>query len=91
MATDKKLFPIGIQSFEILRSNNYLYADKTPLIYQMTHSYRYVFLSRPRRFGKSLLTSTLHCYFTARKELFKGLAMSSWRPNGLNIPCCTST
>lgn len=86
MATDKKLFPIGIQSFEKLRSDNYLYADKTPLIYQMTHNYQYVFLSRPRRFGKSLLTSTLHCYFTARKELFKGLAMEQLETEWTEYP-----
>jgi hypothetical protein len=65
--------PIGIQSFENLRSNNYLYVDKTEIIYNMAlQSYPY-FLSRPRRFGKSLLVSTLDCLFSGKKELFERL------------------
>ena len=68
-------YPIGIQTFEIIRSNDYLYIDKTKYIYEATHPGRYVFLSRPRRFGKSLLTSTLDAYFSGRKDLFKGLAI----------------
>ena len=71
-----KLVPIGIQSFEKIINNNFLYIDKTRQIYELTHkASQYVFLSRPRRFGKSLLASTLHAYFDGRKELFKGLAM----------------
>ena len=71
-----KLVPIGIQSFEKIIKNNFLYVDKTRQIYELTHgASQYVFLSRPRRFGKSLLASTLHAYFDGRKELFKGLAM----------------
>jgi hypothetical protein len=68
-------YPIGIQSFEKLRSLNAVYVDKTELIYKLVHTSTSVFLSRPRRFGKSLLSSTLQCYFEGRKDLFEGLAM----------------
>ena len=61
MASVTQRYPIGIQTFKKLRDDNYLYIDKTEYVYRMTHSdSQYVFLSRPRRFGKSLLTSTLH-------------------------------
>ena len=69
----EKKFPIGVQVFEKLRSDNYLYVDKTEYIYNLVNDYSYVFLSRPRRFGKSLLSSTLRCYLEGRKELFEGL------------------
>ena len=76
MESVQRRYPIGIQTFFKIREENYLYIDKTEYIYQMTHSASgYVFLSRPRRFGKSLLASTLHSYFSGRKELFRGLAM----------------
>ena len=68
-------YPIGIQNFEDLRNNNCVYIDKTALIYQLTHTDKVYFLSRPRRFGKSLLVSTLEVYFSGKKELFEGLAM----------------
>ena len=68
-------YPIGIQTFSEIRSKDYLYIDKTKYIYEVTHPGKYVFLSRPRRFGKSLLTSTLDAYFSGRKDLFKGLAI----------------
>jgi hypothetical protein len=68
-------YPIGIQTFSEIRDLNAVYVDKTDLVYQLTHSAKYVFLSRPRRFGKSLLCSTLQSYFEGRKELFTGLAM----------------
>ena len=68
-------YPIGIQTFSEIRSNDYLYVDKTKYIYEITHPGKYVFLSRPRRFGKSLLTSTFDAYFSGRKDLFKGLAI----------------
>ncbi|WP_287622140.1 ATP-binding protein [Parabacteroides sp.] len=72
----ERLYPIGIQTFSKIREGNYLYVDKTELIYRLAHgASNYVFLSRPRRFGKSLLTSTLRSYFEGRKELFEGLAM----------------
>ena len=70
-----KLFPIGIQDFERLRKDGCYYVDKTDLVYKMTHTFNYYFLSRPRRFGKSLLISTLRDYFLGKKELFTGLAM----------------
>ena len=76
MTQATKLYPIGIQTFEKIRNGNYLYIDKTEIIYRLTHAAsNYVFPSRPRRFGKSLLTSTLKAYFEGRRDLFKGLAM----------------
>ncbi len=68
-------YPIGIQTFDKIRQDGYLYIDKTKYIYEITHPGQYVFLSRPRRFGKSLLTSTFDAYFSGRKDLFKGLAI----------------
>lgn len=71
-----RLYPLGIQTFEKIRKGNMLYLDKTAYIYRMTHGASpYVFLSRPRRFGKSLLVSTLKSYFEGKKELFEGLAI----------------
>jgi hypothetical protein len=78
-------YPVGIPSFEKIREGNYLYVDKTDLVYKLTHSFESVFLSRPRRFGKSLVVSTLQAYFEGRKELFEGLAMerleTEWTPH----------
>ena len=68
-------YPIGIQSFEQIIEDGYAYVDKTELIYHLTHEGKIYFLSRPRRFGKSLLVSTLENYYRGRKELFRGLAM----------------
>lgn len=68
-------YSIGIQNFEDLRNNNCVYVDKTELIYRLVNMDKVYFLSRPRRFGKSLLVSTLEAYFTGKKDLFKGLAM----------------
>ena len=70
-------YPIGIQSFAQLREDNYVYVDKTALIYQLVSLGKIYFLSRPRRFGKSLLVSTLKNYFLGKRELFKGLAIES--------------
>ena len=70
-----QLLPLGVQDFSILREGDYLYVDKTSLIYELTHTQRAVFLSRPRRFGKSLLLSTIKYYFLGRKDLFSGLAI----------------
>lgn len=75
MLEDYRRFPIGIQNFEQLRNNNCVYVDKTELIYRLTHTDQVYFLSRPRRFGKSLLVSTLEAYFRGKRELFEGLAM----------------
>lgn len=70
-----KKLPIGIQSFESLRKDDYLYVDKTQLVFNLVHDGKYFFLSRPRRFGKSLLLTTLKAYFEGRKDLFEGLAI----------------
>ena len=71
-----KLYPVGIQTFEEIVNSNLLYIDKTEYIHRMAHGGgKYFFLSRPRRFGKSLLVSTLKSYFEGKKELFKGLAI----------------
>lgn len=76
MKDSQILYPIGMQTFSEVRKGNYLYIDKTAYIYKLTHtSSKYVFLNRPRRFGKSLLTNTLQCYFEGCKELFEGLAI----------------
>ncbi len=75
MMEQEPLYPVGEQSFENIRLDGAVYVDKTELIYKLTHKYRMVFLSRPRRFGKTLLTRTLECYFQGRRELFTGLAM----------------
>ena len=72
----RKLYPIGIQTFERIRKEDKFYVDKTEYIYRMTHTDgTYFFLSRPRRFGKSLLVSTFKSYFEGKKELFEGLAI----------------
>ena len=83
----QRLYPIGIQTFSKIREGNYLYVDKTEYVYRMTHSASsYIFLSRPRRFGKSLLTSTLHSYFSGRKDLFHGLAMEKLEKEWTEYP-----
>ena len=68
-------YPIGIQNFESLRKDGYLYIDKTEFVHKLVSEGRYYFLSRPRRFGKSLLISTLEAYFQGKRELFEGLAI----------------
>ena len=83
----QRLYPIGIQTFSKIREGNYLYIDKTAYVYRMTHSASsYMFLSRPRRFGKSLLTSTLHSYLSGRKDLFHGLAMEKLEKEWTEYP-----
>ena len=82
-----RLYPVGLQTFSELRTKNYLYIDKTGYVYRMTHSgAKYVFLSRPRRFGKSLLVSTLHAYFEGRKELFEGLTIENLEKEWTTYP-----
>ena len=75
METLPRRYPLGIQTFSEIIEGDYYYVDKTADIHRMTSTYKYVFLSRPRRFGKSLLVSTLASYFRGEKDLFKGLAM----------------
>lgn len=77
--------PIGIQTFEKLREENYLYVDKTAMVYKIASNSTPYFLSRPRCFGKSLLISTFEAYFQGRKDLFHGLPSKNWKPNGRNI------
>ena len=81
-----KIYPIGIQNFESLRQDGFFYIDKTALIYQLVKTGRYYFLSRPRRFGKSLLISTLEAYFQGKKELFEGLAMEELEKDWIKYP-----
>ena len=91
MIEDVKRIPYGVSNFvEVVEQNQY-YVDKTmylPLLEQQPNS---LFFIRPRRFGKSLLTSTLHCYFAGKKDLSKGLPSKSWKPSGRNTRCCTLT
>ena len=81
-----KLYPIGIQNFESLRKDRYFYIDKTKLVYELANTGRYYFLSRPRRFGKSLLISTLEAYFQGKKELFQGLAIEQLEKDWTKYP-----
>lgn len=84
--TMSRKLPIGIQSFEKLRTGGYLYVDKTELVYRLAKAGIPCFLSRPRRFGKSLLLSTLEAYFLGKKDLFKGLAIERLEQDWLVYP-----
>ncbi|MCQ2343489.1 MAG: ATP-binding protein [Paludibacteraceae bacterium] len=79
-------YPVGNDDFVSLRKNNELYVDKTELIWQIMQLSRWIFLSRPRRFGKTLLTSTLQAYFEGRKELFEGLAITKYEKEWVKYP-----
>ena len=79
-------YPIGIQSFEKIREDGYVYVDKTALLYNLVSEGTIYFLSRPRRFGKSLLVSTLKAYFQGKKELFKGLAIDALEKEWAEYP-----
>ena len=82
-----KRCPVGIQTFSTIREENYLYIDKTEYVYRLAHAdAKYFFLSRPRRFGKSLLTSTLRSYFEGRKDLFEGLAIEKLETEWTEYP-----
>ena len=84
MLMARKLYPLGIQTFERIRKEDKLYIDKTEYIYHMTHtSGTYFFLARPRRFGKSLLVSTLQSYFEGKKDLFEGLAIEKFEKENI--------
>ncbi len=80
------LYPIGIQTFDKIREDGYVYVDKTEIIYNIVRKGGYYFLSRPRRFGKSLLVSTMESYFKGRKELFDGLAISRLEKDWIEYP-----
>ena len=79
-------YPIGIQSFDRIIEDGFVYVDKTDLIYKLVKDNSIYFLSRPRRFGKSLLVSTLKCYFQGRKELFRGLAIDKLETEWAEYP-----
>ena len=81
-----KIYPIGIQNFEKIRNDGYFYIDKTALMYQMVKTGSYYFLSRPRRFGKSLLISTLEAYYQGKKERFTGLAVQWLEKEWIKYP-----
>ncbi|EGQ14508.1 hypothetical protein HMPREF9136_1469, partial [Prevotella dentalis DSM 3688] len=83
---DTKKYPIGIQNFESLIADGYTYVDKTEMVYRLASMGRYYFLSRPRRFGKSLLISTLEAYFAGRKDLFQGLAIEKLEQEWTQYP-----
>ncbi len=80
------LYPIGIQDFEKIRKDGFVYVDKTDLVYKMAQKGGYYFLSRPRRFGKSLLVSTMEAYFSGKKELFTGLALAELEKDWIEYP-----
>ena len=86
MQLPARRYPVGIQTFERLRKEGYVYIDKTDLVWKMTKESPYVFLSRPRRFGKSLLSSTLHSYFDGRKDLFEGLKIMDYETEWEQYP-----
>lgn len=79
-------YPIGVQSFEQIVEGGYVYVDKTQFVYDLVHNTTTCFLGYPRRFGKSLLVSTLECYFRGRKDLFKGLAMEQLEKDWKQYP-----
>ena len=81
-----KRLPVGIQTFEKIIDGDYLYIDKTRYIWNMIHLSKYIFLSRPRRFGKSLLVSTLQAYYEGRKDLFKGLFIETVEKDWTEYP-----
>ena len=83
-------YPIGIQNFGEVRRDGYAYVDKTALMYKLVSEGKYYFLSRPRRFGKSLFLSTLEAYFEGQKELFEGLAVSRLETEWLCHPILQS-
>lgn len=80
------LYPIGRQNLEDIRRGGYVYIDKTALIYKLASTGKYYVLGRPRRFGKSLLISTMEAYFQGKKELFDGLAVASLEKNWIEYP-----
>ena len=81
-----KKYPLGIQTFSEIAKGNYYYADKTDVVYRLAHYAKFHFLSRPRRFGKSLFVSTLQAYFEGKKELFKGLAIEKLEQEWTEFP-----
>ena len=83
-------YPVGIQTFPKLIEGGYAYIDKTEFIKPIVESAAYYFRSRPRRFGKSRLLSTLHAFFEGRRDLFKGSQSTAWRSTGRRVRSCIS-
>ncbi len=83
---EKRKYPIGITTFWEMVRQNYVYVDKTEYVYKMASSGKYYFLSRPRRFGKSLLVSTLKAYFEGEKDLFENLALGRLEKEWVKYP-----
>ncbi|MDY5387008.1 MAG: AAA family ATPase, partial [Muribaculaceae bacterium] len=82
-----RMCPLGMQDFQEIIKGDFLYVDKTRQVYELTHhASKFIFLNRPRRFGKTLLTSTLHYYFEGRKDLFEGLAIESLETEWTQYP-----
>ncbi|GJG29482.1 hypothetical protein PRBRB14_03610 [Hallella multisaccharivorax DSM 17128] len=79
-------YPLRIQTFEEIRKNDWYYVDKTALIYSLVKGAQSCFLNRPRRFGKSLLVTTMQAYFEGKKELFKGLAIEMLEKDWVKYP-----
>ena len=86
MTTDTRKYPVGIQTFSEIIREGYVYVDKTDLVWQLVHYAKLIFLSRPRRFGKSLLTTTLDSYFRGEKELFEGLKIMDYEQEWESYP-----
>ena len=82
----ERYYPVGIQTFSEIIKGGYVYIDKTDLMWRMQHKRKYIFLSRPRRFGKSLLSSTLHSFFNGEKDLFKGLKVMEYEKEWEKYP-----
>ena len=83
---ERRRYPVDTQTFSNIVEGNYIYVDKTAMVYRMAKDYRYVFLSRPRRFGESLLCSTLKEYFEGNKEMFAGLQMAELEKDWVKYP-----
>ena len=79
-------YPVDVQTFKKIRTGNYVYVDKTGMMYDLAQKYQYVFLSRPRRFGKTLLTTTFESYFSGEKELFNGLKVGELEKDWVQYP-----
>ena len=84
---ERRRFPAGVQDFETIRSGGFVYVDKTEYVYRLANHYGdAIFLNRPRRFGKSLLCSTLKYYFLGRRDLFEGLAIADLEKDWTRYP-----
>ncbi|MBQ3636521.1 MAG: AAA family ATPase, partial [Bacteroidales bacterium] len=82
----ERKYPVGIQTFSEIIEQHYVYVDKTDIVWQMAHYAKFIFFSRPRRFGKSLLTTTLEAYFEGRKDLFEGLKINAYEKEWVEYP-----